>query len=114
MGRPLSCETGSVVYNCCWASPLQSFLGPSYTPGICQLPCHVENTGSHDLLHTVVPYSLSRFFFVISFLLGKKLNNLNLKKNYKYNNYTRNLVCGHLDLRLGEHYIESCSGGFLL
>jgi hypothetical protein len=29
VGRPLWREDGSVVYNCCWSSPAQSFLGPS-------------------------------------------------------------------------------------
>jgi hypothetical protein len=29
MGRSLWREYGSVVYNCCWASPAQSFSGPS-------------------------------------------------------------------------------------
>jgi hypothetical protein len=29
VGRPLSREEGSVVYNCCWYSPAQSFSGPS-------------------------------------------------------------------------------------
>jgi hypothetical protein len=28
-GRPLWREDGSVVYNCCWPSPAQSFSGPS-------------------------------------------------------------------------------------
>jgi hypothetical protein len=28
-GRPLWREDGFVVYNCCWASPVQSFSGPS-------------------------------------------------------------------------------------
>jgi hypothetical protein len=29
VGRPLWQENGSVVYNCCWSSPAQSFFGPS-------------------------------------------------------------------------------------
>jgi hypothetical protein len=29
LGRPLWREDGSVVYNCCWPSPAQSFSGPS-------------------------------------------------------------------------------------
>jgi hypothetical protein len=29
MQRPLWREDGSVVYNCCWPSPAQAFLGPS-------------------------------------------------------------------------------------
>jgi hypothetical protein len=29
VGRPLVREDGYVVYNCCWASPTQSFFGPS-------------------------------------------------------------------------------------
>jgi hypothetical protein len=29
VGRPLCREDSSVVYNCCWASPAQSFSGPS-------------------------------------------------------------------------------------
>jgi hypothetical protein len=29
VGRPLGRENGSAVYNCCWSSPAQSFLGPS-------------------------------------------------------------------------------------
>jgi hypothetical protein len=29
VGRYLWREDGSVVYNCCWFSPVQSFLGPS-------------------------------------------------------------------------------------
>jgi hypothetical protein len=29
VGRSLWRENGSAVYNCCWASPAQSFLGPS-------------------------------------------------------------------------------------
>jgi hypothetical protein len=29
VGRPLWPEDGSVVYNCCWTSPAQSFSGPS-------------------------------------------------------------------------------------
>jgi hypothetical protein len=29
VGRPLWREDGSVVYNCCWPSPAQSFSGPS-------------------------------------------------------------------------------------
>jgi hypothetical protein len=29
VGRPLWREDGSVVYNCCWASPAQPFSGPS-------------------------------------------------------------------------------------
>jgi hypothetical protein len=29
VGRSLWRENGSVVYNCCWSSPAQSFLGPS-------------------------------------------------------------------------------------
>jgi hypothetical protein len=29
VGRPLWREDGSVVYNCCWFSPAQSFSGPS-------------------------------------------------------------------------------------
>jgi hypothetical protein len=29
VGRSLWREDGSVVYNCCWSSPAQSFLGPS-------------------------------------------------------------------------------------
>jgi hypothetical protein len=29
VGRPLWREDGSVFYNCCWASPAQSFSGPS-------------------------------------------------------------------------------------
>jgi hypothetical protein len=29
LGRPLLREDGSVVYNCCWSSPAQSFSGPS-------------------------------------------------------------------------------------
>jgi hypothetical protein len=28
VGRSLSREDGSVVYNCCWSSPAQSFSGP--------------------------------------------------------------------------------------
>jgi hypothetical protein len=28
MGRSFCREDGSVVYNCCWPSPAQSFLGP--------------------------------------------------------------------------------------
>jgi hypothetical protein len=28
VGRPLWREDGSVVYNCCWSSPVQSFSGP--------------------------------------------------------------------------------------
>jgi hypothetical protein len=28
LGRPLWREDGSVVYNCCWPSPAQSFSGP--------------------------------------------------------------------------------------
>jgi hypothetical protein len=31
MGRPLWRKYGSVVYNCCWASPAQSFSGMSST-----------------------------------------------------------------------------------
>jgi hypothetical protein len=31
MGRSLWRENGSAVYNCCWSSPAQSFLGPSPT-----------------------------------------------------------------------------------
>jgi hypothetical protein len=29
VGRPLTWEDGSVVYNCCWSSPAQSFSGSS-------------------------------------------------------------------------------------
>jgi hypothetical protein len=29
VGRPFWREDGSVVYNCCWSSPAQSFSGPS-------------------------------------------------------------------------------------
>jgi hypothetical protein len=29
MGRSLSRQEGSVVFNCCWTSPAQSFSGPS-------------------------------------------------------------------------------------
>jgi hypothetical protein len=29
VGRPLWLEDGSVIYNCCWPSSAQSFLGPS-------------------------------------------------------------------------------------
>jgi hypothetical protein len=29
VGRSLSRENGSAVYNCCWSSPAQSYLGPS-------------------------------------------------------------------------------------
>jgi hypothetical protein len=29
MGRSLRRENGSAVYNCCWVSPAQSFLGPN-------------------------------------------------------------------------------------
>jgi hypothetical protein len=29
MGRPLWRDNGSAIYNCCWPSPAQSFLGPS-------------------------------------------------------------------------------------
>jgi hypothetical protein len=29
LGRPLWREDGSVLYNCCWSSPAQSFSGPS-------------------------------------------------------------------------------------
>jgi hypothetical protein len=31
VGLPISREDGSVVYNCCWPSPAQSFSGPSPT-----------------------------------------------------------------------------------
>jgi hypothetical protein len=31
VGRPLWWEGGSVVYNCCWSLPAQSFSGPSPT-----------------------------------------------------------------------------------
>jgi hypothetical protein len=30
VGRPLWWKDGSVVYNCCWPSPAQSFSGPSH------------------------------------------------------------------------------------
>jgi hypothetical protein len=29
VGRPIRREDGSVIYNCCWPSPAQSFSGPS-------------------------------------------------------------------------------------
>jgi hypothetical protein len=31
VGRSLKQENGSAIYNCCWSSPAQSFLGPSPT-----------------------------------------------------------------------------------
>jgi hypothetical protein len=42
--RPLWREDASVVYNCCWSSPAQSFLGPSSAGLITTFSCHRIDT----------------------------------------------------------------------
>jgi hypothetical protein len=41
VGCPLWRKNGSVVYNCCWSSPAQSFVSPS-SPGLMTIFCSLK------------------------------------------------------------------------
>jgi hypothetical protein len=71
VGRTLWLEDGSVVYNCCWSSPAQSFLGPS-SAGLVIFPisksmlCYDRRSVDQSVLVSSTHLGLTTRFLLLS------------------------------------------------